>query len=1070
MIMTFLLLLCTTAAFGQGGAVSGTVTDMNNETLIGVNVSVRGTTNGTITNIDGQFSLQGVSAQSVLVFSYIGFLSQEVPVGNQRTINVQLREDAQNLEEVVVVGYGTRKAGELTGAVSTVRADEIQKLAVTNAGDALRNVPGLMVTQSNTPGGGSNVRVRGLGTVNDTSPLWIVDGIPTSTVNPNDIESVTVLKDAAAQAIYGTRAANGVILVTTKQGKKGERASLNVQVRTGVKSHTNHYKFLNTQEYGQLLWLEGRNDWLESDDAKLEIRHTVDNYVFAHQLYGPDPNAADFIPDYINPLRGKNGQVDESLYVWGTTAQGANLITKANKQGTDWFKEIERPAHYTDISMTLAGGSDKTTYSFSLGYMVDEGVLKYTDSDRLTMRTSIRSDVTKWLTIGQNLSTTFTNQNGRMTNNSEDSAISWAYRIQPIVPVYDVGGNFAGSKAAAGPLGNARNPLGVLYLEKDNHRERMVVNGSVFANLNIIEGLQFRTLAGMTYNTWLNKNISFYDNSHSEGSNLDYVNHEGQWTRQWNWNNNLEYKKRFDLHDITLMVGTEAMENNYYQEQASRNNYVLRDPAYMELSSGIDGQTNNSQRSSWSLFSILGRLNYVYDSKYLVEGVVRRDGSSRFAPDYRYGVFPAVSLGWVISREKFMASTKGWLDNLKLRGGYGITGNDQMNGGNYNYYTTFRFQLDNSQGTYYPMNGANGAQGTLGYRPDALGVEDARWETTKTTNIAFDAAFLGGFSLSLDLWQRRTTDMLYPKTIPAVYGRVSAPNINIGEMKNKGYDLNIGYRGTALNRDLRYRLDLNVSAYKNEIVKLSREGEYMYTSLRQMDYTRAQAGTAFPEFYGYIVDGIFETQDEVDRWPEMSGQYNRIGAYKFRDVNGDGKIDASDRTWIGSPHPKFFGGLNFTFEYKGFDVTGEFYGSYGNKMVNYVRRWLDYKQFIGGRSWESLYKSYDSPWLKGKATLPTADSRQEHQFFSTAFIEDASYLRLRNMQIGYDLGKVFSIPSITSLRIYIQATNLFTITKYSGLDPETTTSTGRGNQTSYGIDQGQWPTPRQIIVGLNLGL
>ena len=1067
--MAFLLLLCAATAFGQGGTITGTVTDTNNETLIGVNVSVRGTTNGTITNIDGQFTLQGVNAQSVLVFSYIGFLSQEVPVGNQRTINVKLREDTQNLEEVIVVGYGTRKAGELTGAVSTIRSEDIQKLAVTNAGDALRNVPGLMVTQSNTPGGDANVRVRGIGTVNSTSPLWVVDGIPGGTVNPNDIETVTVLKDAAAQAIYGTRAANGVILVTTKQGKKGERAAVNVQIRTGVKTHTNHYKFLNTQEYGQLLWLEGLNDWLDSDDptAPPEARHYADNYTFSHQLYGPDPKAADFIPDYINPLKGKNGQVDENLYKWGTTAQGANLITKANKEGTDWFKEIERPANYTDIALSLTGGSDKTTYAFTFGYMIDEGVLKYTGSDRLNLRTNIRSDVNKWLTIGQSLSATFSHQNGQINNNAEDSAVSWAYRIQPIVPVYDVGGNYAGSKAAAGPLGNARNPLGVLDLQRENKRQRMIVNGSVFAVLNIIDGLKFTTQASLTFNQWLQKNIDYYDNSHSEGGNLDYVRMSSQYTQQWNWNNNLEYKKRFDLHDFTLMVGTEALENNYYSMDASRNNYILRDPAYMDLSSGIDGQTNGSSRSSWALFSILGRLNYVYDSKYLFEGVIRRDGSSRFAGDYKYGTFPAFSVGWVLSREKFMASTRSWLDNLKIRAGYGVTGNDGI--GNYNSYTQYAFGFSDDQGTYYPINGANGAQGALGFRLSSQGVDDARWETTKTTNVGFDAAFLGGFSLTFELWQRRTTDMLYPMPYPNVWGRIPAPQVNVGEMFNKGFEFNLGYRGTAMNRDLRYRLDLNISAFRNKIIKLGKEGDFLSRSERQMEYTRAQAGTALPEFYGYVVEGIFETQEEVDRWPTM-GNYNKIGRYKFKDINGDGKIDASDRDFIGSPHPKFVGGLNFTFEYKGIDLTGEFYGSYGNKMINYVRRWLDYKQFIGGRSYESLYKSYGSPWLEGKATLPLADSKQENQFPSTVFLEDASYLRLRNLQIGYDLGKVVTIPTVNSLRIYLQATNLFTITPYSGLDPETTSGTGRDNQIQYGLDRGQWPTPRQIIIGLNIGL
>ena len=1069
-LMTFLLLLCATAAFGQTGAVTGTVTDINREPLIGVNVSVKGTINGTITDIDGKFSLQGVSPQAVLVFSYIGFVLQEITVGNQRTFNVQLREDTQSLDEVIVIGYGTRRAGELTGAVSTIRADEIQKLAVTSAGEALRNVPGLSVTQANVPGGGTNVRVRGLGTINDTSPLWVVDGIPGGTVSPNEIETITVLKDAAAQAIYGTRAANGVVLVTTKQGKKGGQTSLNINLRTGVRSHANHYKMLNTNEYGQLLWLEAKNDGIP----------------FNHQLYGSDPYAADFIPDYINPAKGKLGQVDESLYKWGTIAQGANLITKANKEGTDWFKTIERAAIYTDLSANLTGGSEKTTYSFVFGYLNEEGVMKYTGYDRWNLRANITSDVNKWLTVGQSISGTFTNQHGLVdvynaasnitgsaysAINGEYSPISWAYRMQPIVPVYDVGGNYAGTRANSS-LGNGRNPLGVLDHNKDNHRERMVIDGNIFAQIKLFEGLQFRTLAGLSYNTSKQKYIEYYDNSHSEGRTIDILQMTAQWAKQWNWVNTLEYKKRIGVHDFTLMASTEAIESDWYQMTAQRQNYLLRDADYMELTSGIDSQQNNSQKWGWALFSVFGRLNYVYDNKYLFEGVVRRDGSSRFAAKHRYGIFPAFSAGWVISRESFMASTQNWLDNLKLRVGYGISGNDILGGslgGNYNSFSTYMFEMNEQQGTFYAINGANGAQGSLGFRQDLYGINDAKWETTYTTNVGIDAAFLSGFILNVDVWQRRTTDMLYPKAIPAVFGRVSQPTVNVGEMKNTGFDFNFGYRGTAMSRELHYALNMNISHYKNKIIKLGREGEYLSTSLRTMEYTRAEPGTAFPEFYGYVVDGIFETQAEVDAWPAF-GDYNKIGRYKFKDINGDGKIDTNDRQYIGSPHPKFVGGLNFTLEYKGIDLTGEFYGSYGNKMLNYVRRWLDYKQFLGGRSYESLYESYGSPWLKGKATLPLAETRQEHQFPSTVFIEDASYLRLRNLQLGYNLGKVMTIPTVYSLRIYLQVTNLFTLSKYSGLDPETTSNAGRVSQTAYGIDQGQWPTPRQIIVGLSVGL
>ena len=1061
--ITFLLLLCASMAFGQTGTITGTVADLDGEPLIGVNVSVKGTTTGTITDINGKYTIPLVSAQGVLVFSYIGYVSQEITIGNQREINVRMREDTQNLEEVVVVGYGTRKAGELTGAVSTVRAEDIQKIPSVTSGEALRNVPGVTVLQSNTPGANPTIRVRGLGTMNNTDPLWVVDGVPGGNVDPNDIETITVLKDAAAQAIYGTRAANGVILVTTKQGRKNQRANVSVNLRAGNTRNTNYYDMLNTQEYGEMLWLQYKNSGMTPN----------------HPLYGSGPEPV--IPDYINPLRGVIGQVDESLYSYIPVQEGGpgyNQITRANKVGTEWLKEISRVAWYQDYSVNINGGSDNTTYSFTFGYLNQDGIMRFTGFDRLNLRSNIKTDVNKWLTIGHSIGASKTNQTGMLDNNGETSAVSFAYRNQPIIPVYDVGGNYASAGSAPGAqLGNSRSPLESLAKERFNVRKRMNLTANVYANLNIIEGLQFRTLVGLNHNTYHYKYIDYVNKSHAERVMYDALTVTHNVSEQWNWTNTLEYKKSFGLHNITLLVGTEAINNDYRQTAASRTEFISKDPNYIELSSGIQSQTNNSSVSSWALFSQLGRVNYVYDNKYMFEGVVRRDGSSRFAAGNRYGVFPAFSVGWVVSREKFMASTKGWLDNLKIRGGFGTTGNDQME--NYNSYTTYNSTTSRSDGSYYMIGGANNGQGALGFRPSALGVSDVKWETTSTTNVAIDAAFLRNFNLTLDVWYRRTTDMLYPKAIPAVNGSYSAPNVNVGEMENRGFDLDIGYKGAALQNDLRYQLNLNISQYKNKVVKLTgAEGEFLDGgAYRQEIYTRTMTGTAFPEFFGYIVDGIFQTEAEASAHPVRVGlpNYNKPGHYKFRDYNGDGVINEDDRTFIGSPHPKFTGGLNFNFEYKMFDLNGQFYSSYGNKMVNQVSRWIDFVQFDGGRSKDRLYNSWGSPYLSdwSKARLPMAEvDDTSSQTASTAFIEDASYLRLRNLQLGCNLSKLLHVRDIKSLRVFLQVTNLFTFTKYSGLDPEVNISgtASRNNSRNYGVDAGSWPTPRQILFGVNIGL
>lgn len=1049
-------MLCSFSAFSQNISVKGHVIDQNGEPLTGVAVIVKGTTTGTITDIDGAYVLNVPGSSSVMQFSYVGYISKEETVGNRQKIDVTLAEDVQAIGEVIVVGYGTRKAGEVTGAVSTIKAGEIQKLAAVNTAEALKTIPGITTMQSNTPGGNTTVRIRGLGTINKSDPLWVVDGVPGATANPNNIESITVLKDAAAQAIYGTRAANGVILVTTKSGRKNQKAQINFNLKTGFTRNSNHYKMLNTKEYGEMLWLQAKNEGITN---------------YSHPLYGngttPD------IPEYIFPNRGVN--VDESRYSYITAEEGGTdtyLITKANREGTNWLKEIEQTAQFHDYSMDISGGSENTVYSFQLGYLKQEGIMKWTGYDRYNIQSNITSDITKWLQVGQTLGVTYSEQYGVDTNNAEDSPISWAYRMQPIIPVYDIAGNYAGTRVG-GETGQAKNPLWVLDNNRHDMRKKAKISGSVFAKLTPIEGLSIKTLFGAYYNTHTEKNIDYVEKAHAERGRYDYLYKKNNFARQWNWTNTADYTKTIDLHNFTVMVGTEAVSYDYDFTDAERYNYTLKDPNYIELDTGIDGQKNSGKPNEWSLFSVFGRVNYSFDNKYLFEGVIRRDGSSRFGGDNRYGTFPAFSLGWRISNEKFMTFTRSWLDMLKLRGGYGQTGNDQV--GDYNSYTQFAFDLNNS---FYALNGANNSQGLLGFRQKTFGNMSVKWETTSTINFAIDATLFQGLNLSFDVWQRRTTDMLYPKAIPHVLGEVDAPYVNVGEMKNRGFDLEIGYSGIALGKDLNYDVNLTVSRYKNEIVKLTGEDDEFLEGggYREQVYTRSQSGTAFPEFYGYIADGIFQTQAEADAWPTAFGEngtYNKPGHYKYRDINGDGVINADDRTYIGSPHPKFTAGLNFSLEYKGFDLNGQLFASYGNKMVNYVKRFIDFNQFNGGKSHDRLYKSWGSPYLSdnSKAKLPIAEINDtQSQVPSTAFIEDASYLRLRNLQVGYNLGKLINTPSLKTLRVYVQMTNLFTITGYSGLDPEVNiTNTEKDNARNMGMDSGAWPTARQFMFGVNVG-
>lgn len=983
-IVCSILMFCHFTALSQSISVKGHVIDQNGEPLTGVAVMVKGTTTGTITDIDGAYTINAPNSSAVLQFSYIGYITVDVTVANQQKIDVTLAEDVQAISEVIVVGYGTRKAGEVTGAVSTIKAGEIQKLAAVNVGEALKTIPGVTTLQSNTPGAAPTIRIRGLGTINNNDPLWVVDGVPGGTVNPNNIESMTILKDAAAQAIYGTRAANGVILVTTKSGRKNQKAQVSINLKTGVTRNVNHYKMLNTKEYGEMLWLQAKNDGISN---------------YKHQLYGD--GATPDIPDYIYPNRGVN--VDESKYDYlMTTEDGTDtyLITKANKEGTDWLREIERTAQFHDLSMDISGGSENTVYAFQVGYLKQEGILKWTGYDRYNLQSNITSDLTKWLQVGENLGVTYSERYGVDTNNAEDSPVSWAYRMQPIIPVHDIAGNYAGTRVG-GETGNAKNPVWLLDNNQNDMRKRLNLTGSVFAKITPIQGLSIKTLFGFNYMSSNIKNIDYVEKAHAERGAYDYLYRDLEFEKQWNWTNTAEYTRSFGLNNFTVMLGTEAVSFDNDLAKAQRYNYTLKSSDYIQLDTGVDGQANSGNIKEWSLFSIFGRINYSYDNKYLFEGVIRRDGSSRFGGDNKYGTFPAFSLGWRISNEAFMASTRNWLDELRLRAGYGVTGNDQV-GSDYNSYTQYGFDLGQS---FYPMSGANGSQGTTGFYQKTFGNNNVKWETTRTANIGLNTTLFQGLTVNFDLWQRRTTDMLYPKAVPDVLGKATAPSINVGEMKNKGFDLEIGYSGTAIGRELNYQVSVNVSHYKNEIVELSgKDGEFLEGSgFREQFYTRSQQGTAFPEFYGYIVDGIFQTQEEADAWATAFGEngtYNKPGHYKYRDINNDGIINADDRTYIGSPHPKFVSGLNFTVEYKGFDVSGQLFASYGNKMVNYVKRFIDFAQFNGGKSHDRLYNSWGSPYLSdnSKAKLPIAEGNDtQSQVPSTAFIEDASYLRLRNL-------------------------------------------------------------------------
>lgn len=1068
-LLTLLLLLGTVQTFAgpvpgdlQQKRVTGRVVDAAGAALPGVNILEKGTINGAISDADGRYALTVAGPNSVLNFSFIGYLTKEVPVGSQATIDVTMTEAVSALEEIVVVGYSTQARKSLTGAVSTVSAASLSEVSTAAPMERLQGkVAGVTILNQHTPGEDATMRIRGMTTINDASPLYVVDGVPGGSYTPNDIESITILKDAAAQSIYGARAANGVVLITTKSGKKGQKVNVTAEVRQGITKSSHFYNLLNTQEWGEMLWLEAKNAGIAN---------------FNHVQYGN--GATPVIPDYIFPTKTAAGSasVDPKLYdnkmsyIDGTDTY---LITQASKPGTDWFKESTRNAAYKEYSLDVSGGSSNTTYALQLGYTEEQGIFKWTGFNRYNGRINVNSNPVKWLDVGANLGYVFTKDFGYQYNdNSESSMVSWSYRLPPIVPVYDIMGNYAGSRPAG--CGNAQNPVFLLDSRQNDNTKNMNLSGTAHARVTILKGLSIQSLIGINQWGWFSRSLGLVEVAAAERGTYDSYSESAGNGYNWTWTNTIEYSKVIGQHNFKVIGGTEAYDNRSSSITAGRTWYSNLDPNYMNLNTGIQAQSNSGAGvSAYSLFSLFGRLNYTFADKYMVEGVVRRDGSSRFGTT-KYGIFPAASVGWRISQEEFMASTKSWLDELKLRIGYGVVGNDRMSGslsGNYNSFSQFAFSLNDA---CYPITGTNSSQGATGFRQTTFGNPDVKWETTATYNIGIDASLLKHLTLSFDVWRRDTKDMLYPKQLPLVYGTASTPSVNIGKMKNSGFDLDLGYSNSAVNGDLTYSADLVVSHYKNELVKLTDNiGDfYSGSGFREKIYTRTQNGRAFPEFFGYISEGIFQTTEEAAAWPKAfgaSGTYNKPGSFKYKDVDGNGYIDAADRVYIGSPHPKFTAGLSLAVAYKGFNVSTTLYSSYGNKVINYVSRFIDYTQFESGKSHRRLYESWGSPKLKSNAdaTMPMiAANDSQHQEPSTSFMEDGSYLRMRTLRVGYDLNALsFIKDKLRSLQVYFQASNLFTLTKYNGLDPEIYNA-----GINMGIDSGAWPTPKQFMFGIVFGI
>ncbi|WP_233244005.1 SusC/RagA family TonB-linked outer membrane protein [Allotamlana fucoidanivorans] len=1042
--MLSLFLLSTILSNAQTVTVTGTVTDESNVPLIGANVLVRGTSNGTVTDFDGNYSIT-VNQGDVLVVSYTGYQTKESTVGTGTTINFTLLEDAQSLDEVILIGYGSRKRTDVVSSVSTVDNDFLEAQPSADATRALQgSASGVTVVSSARPGQQAQVRIRGLGSINGNSPLYIVDGVNGGAVPPPDqIESMQVLKDASSTAIYGARGASGVILITTKSGRRNQAPKFQFNVRTGFgKSNAKYDLITDPNLIGQMIWLEQTNDGI------------VPNH--PHFSFDPNDIKGTRVNDYLFPNGASIGDpsTDPSLY-----QERDYPITLTNKNGTDWMKESFRTALLQDYNLSVSGGSEKTVYSFNGSYFKEDGVFKNNSFNRYAFRTNVESQITDWLTVGKRIGATLSESRG---NNPGFNAY---VETSPLIPIYDIAGNWAGG-VVGGNLNDGPNPVGHLFRERKDLRKNLNLVGTFYVEIEPIENLKFKSLFGYNMNWYSNHNPRFGDPENTNGSFVNTLGETRGNNLTWNFTNTASYSKTInEAHAFEIVLGMESTKFNLDEIEAGRAGYISTQDEFYYLESGAGAITNGSDAAAWSLFSLFSRAFYSYNDKYMIEGTVRRDGSSRFGANNRYGVFPAVSAGWMISNESFMEGTSGWLNRLKLRAGWGESGNDQI--GNYNGFTTFGSGLGNS---YYGIGGGDNTI-SLGYQSTEFGNPDAKWETTESTNIGLDATLFKGLDLSVEFWKKKTSDMLFRTTIPAVEGQALAPFVNVGTMDNKGVDIELTYRQT-VNEDFNYSIGVNLSTYKNKVTKLSgADGDQLLgRAERGQRYTRAVTGRSFPEFYGYIVDGIFQTQEQADAHP-VNGDYNQPGNLIIRDVDGNGEITPEDRTWIGNPHPDFTAGINIGVQYKNFDLTSIWYASVGNDIVNYHDRFPRWGLFQGPKSADRLFRSWGSPYLDDNrnAVLPKASSTTSfEQNTSTEHIEDGSFLRMKSIQLGYNLpDAMLEKLGFSNLRLYVMGTNLITLfDTYSGLDVEVSPE----NEIDRGFDEGTWPQPKQIIFGINIGI
>jgi TonB-linked SusC/RagA family outer membrane protein len=1017
--------------------ITGKVTDSNGESIVGATVLEKGTTSGTITDIDGEFSLN-VSSNATLVVSYIGYIEQQIPINNRTSFAIQLEEDAQALEEVIVVGYGTMKKRDLTGAVSVVKVVDINNQVSSNVMQSLQGrVPGVFITSNGSPSGDATVLIRGISTLGDASrsgPLYIIDGMPsTSGMNElasQDIESIQVLKDASSSSIYGSRAANGVIIITTKKADK-QKTTVSARASLAVRGYSSPLNWLNTEERGRIHWQASRNDGIE-------LKH--DLYTFQdHQ-----DASGNWILDAVN------------------TPEFIDKERTMRASDTDWAKEVGQTSITQNYNVTVATGGDKGRSLITLDYLDNKGTIKETYNERISAR--INSDYFLFggrLTIGENLSLTKT----KRSRLDAENILYNTREIQPIVPVHTEDG--IGWGGPVGDMGDRKNPVRRIEQSKGNDDHILRLFGDASADLEIIKNLHLKTMVGIDYSLYWYRDIFL---PYREGFMSDLtpvVTNRDERYGNWVWTNTLSYS--FDLaknHHFDLLGGQESMRYGKEWIEAERKNYGYLDSNYMYLNNGVTNQTNSGNATEYALLSYFGKVNYNYLNRYLVSFTLRYDGSSRFGADNRFATFPAFSLGWRLSEEAFFknAVSPSILSDVKFRYGWGQTGNQNI--GDYASWGLNEATYSSNwasgdlfyMGTAYDIQGVDTGTLPSGYRRTQLSNPGLRWESATQNNFGVDFGFIDNKLVgSFDYFIKDTKDILVTPPYIATMGEGGDKTINGASMRNTGFEFMLSYNEKIGNVLL--NVSGNIGAYRNKITELPQE---VYDAYPGNGVDDVILGHSVNSVYGYVTDGLFLSQTEVDAYVNQTGK--GLGRIRYKNLNNDDKISLSDRTWIGVQDPDFVYGLNAGISYKQWDFSMFWSGVWGG-AVNVTDTKL-YTDFYGAAfTGENNGKRTLDAWtpLNTNSTIPALslkDDNNEKQL-STYFIESGSYLKLRSIEIGYTLGKTLAKKlCMQNTHLYARGENLLTLKKtwgdnaFTGVDPETP-------NTAY-------PIPFSVTFGVNV--